>query len=435
MKVLIVGGGGREHALAWKTARSPRVKRVYVAPGNAGTAREPGVENVPLGAEDLDALVDFARQKGIQLTLVGPEAPLVAGVVDRFRAAGLACLGPTAAAARLEGSKAFAKAFMERHGIPTARHAVFTELDAALAHLRHRGAPVVIKADGLAAGKGVVVARRLEEAEAAVRAMLGEGRFGEAGRRVVVEDCLEGEEASFIALVDGEHVLPLASSQDHKPLLDGDRGPNTGGMGAYSPAPVVTEAVHRRVMEEVMLPAVRGMAEEGHPYIGFLYAGLMIAPDGSPRVLEFNCRLGDPEAQPLLMRLESDLTELAEAALEGGLGAVEARWDRRAALGVVLAAAGYPERPRLGDPIEGLEGPWPEGIRVFHAGTAERNGRVVTAGGRVLCVCALGENVGQARCLAYEQVGRIRFEGMHYRHDIGRRALERSGGPGREGCK
>ncbi|ROR29588.1 phosphoribosylamine--glycine ligase [Inmirania thermothiophila] len=425
-RILVVGGGGREHALAWKAAQSPEVARVYVAPGNAGTAREPKVENVPIGAEDLHGLLHFATEAGIDLTLVGPEAPLVAGIVDRFRQAGLSIFGPTQAAARLEGSKAFTKDFLTRHGIPTADYAVFEALEPALAHLRARGAPIVVKADGLAAGKGVTVARTLEEAEAAVRACF-EGAYGAAGRRVVIEECLEGEEASFICLVDGSHVLPLASSQDHKPVGDGDTGPNTGGMGAYSPAPVVTEAVHARILREVIEPTVRGMAAEGEPYTGFLYAGLMIAPDGTPKVLEYNVRFGDPETQPILMRLRSDLVALCEAALAGRLGRIEAEWDPRAALGVVMAAGGYPGPYRKGDPIEGLPETEPEDVKVFHAGTAERGGRVVTSGGRVLCVTALGETVAAAQARAYQWVERIRWPGCHYRRDIGFRALAREG--------
>jgi phosphoribosylamine--glycine ligase len=427
MKALVIGGGGREHAIAWKLAGSPRVTQVYCAPGNAGTAREPGVANVPVPADDVPALVAFARAEGVGLTVVGPEAPLVAGVTDAFRARGLRCLGPSQAAARLEGSKAFAKAFLARHGIPTAAYGTFTELAAAEGYVRTRGAPVVVKADGLAAGKGVVIAGTVEEAVAAARDMLEGGSFGAAGRRVVVEELLTGEEASFICLVDGRHVLPLATSQDHKPVGDGDTGPNTGGMGAYSPAPVVTPEVHARVMERVVLPTVRGMAEEGTPFLGFLYAGLMITAGGDPRVLEFNCRLGDPEAQPLLMRLRSDLVDLVEAALDGRLDQLAPDWDPRPALGVVLAAEGYPGAVRTGDPITGL-GEDPEGVRVFHGGTAERDGSVVTSGGRVLCVTALGETIAEARRQAYARVGGIRWPGMHYRTDIGHRAIARAAG-------
>lgn len=424
MRVLVIGGGGREHALAWTLARSPRVERVYVAPGNAGTGREPGVENVPLAADDVPGLLAFARDQGIGLTVVGPEAPLVLGVTDAFAAAGLHCLGPSRAAARLEGSKAFSKDFLARHNIPTAAYRSFTDAGEAERHIRAAGAPLVVKADGLAAGKGVVLAATVEEAVAAARGMLEGEAFGEAGRRVVVEEFLAGEEASFICLVDGRNALPFATSQDHKAAYDGDSGPNTGGMGAYSPAPVVTPEVHRRVMEEVIEPTVRGMAAEGSPYVGFLYAGLMISPDGVPRVLEFNCRLGDPETQPLLMRLRSDLVDLAEAALDGHLDRVEARWDLRPALGVVLAAEGYPGSVRKGDVIEGL-GEDPPETKVFHAGTADRDGRVVTAGGRVLCVTALGATVAEAQQRAYARVSGIAWSGMHYRRDIGHRALER----------
>ena len=429
MKVLIIGGGGREHALAWRAAQSPRVERVLVAPGNAGTAREAKVENRPVSATDIPALVELARSEGVDLTIVGPEAPLVAGVVDAFAEAGLACFGPTAACARLEGSKAFAKDFMARHRIPTAEYAVFTELDAALDYLRARGAPIVVKADGLAAGKGVVVAQSLDEAERAVRDMLAGNAFGEAGHRVVIEEYLQGEEASFICLVDGRHVLPMASSQDHKPRDDGDRGPNTGGMGAYSPAPVVTPEVHRRILEEVIEPVVAGMAADGHPFTGFLYAGLMIAPDGTPKVLEFNVRFGDPETQPILMRLQSDLTELVQAALAGRLDQIEAAWDPRPALGVVMAAEGYPGQVRTGDVIEGLPDPEPEGVKVFHAGTRlDEAGRVITSGGRVLCVTALGETIADAQARAYQVVEQIHWPGCFYRHDIGYRAIARERG-------
>ncbi len=426
MKVLVIGGGGREHALAWKLAASPRVRRVYVAPGNAGTAREAGVENVAVAAEDLDGLLAFARREGVDLTVVGPEAPLVAGVVDRFRQAGLACFGPTAQAARLEGSKAFSKDFLRRHGIPTAAYATFEQVEPALAWIRQHGAPIVVKADGLAAGKGVILARSEAEAEAAVRDMLAGNRFGEAGHRVVIESFLEGEEASFICMVDGEHVLPLASSQDHKARDEGDRGPNTGGMGAYSPAPVVDEAMHERILREVIEPVVRGMAAEGSPFTGFLYAGLMIAPDGTPNVLEFNVRFGDPETQPILMRLRSDLVDLCEAALAGRLHEVDAQWDRRPALGVVLAAEGYPDDYRKGDVIQGLEAVEGEHVKVFHAGTRQRDGQVVTAGGRVLCVCALGDDLRQAREHAYQAVDRIHWPGAFCRRDIGHRALNRA---------
>jgi len=426
MKVLVVGGGGREHALAWACARSPRVERVLVAPGNAGTAAEGGIENVACAADDVEGLVQLARERGCALTIVGPEAPLVAGVADAFEAAGLRLFGPQREAAALEGSKTFAKAFLERHGVPTAayRSFAFAEREAAIAYVRGRGAPIVVKADGLAAGKGVTVARSVQDAVAALESMLSGRAFGEAGRRVVVEDFLEGEEASFTAIVDGEQVLALASSQDHKARDDGDRGPNTGGMGAYSPAPVVSEAVHARVMREVVEPAVRGLASEGRRYRGFLYAGLMIGVDGTPRVLEFNCRLGDPEAEPLLMRLRSDLVELCEAAVEGRLDRARAEWDPQAALGVVMAADGYPGACRKGDVIEGLDREI-AGTKVFHAGTRLDDGRVVTAGGRVLCVCALGPRIADAKTRAYERVRQIRWEGAFYRGDIGDKALSR----------
>lgn len=425
MKVLVIGGGGREHALAWAVARSPRVGDVYVAPGNAGTRLEPGVHNVSVGAEDVPGLVDFAREYAVDLTVVGPEAPLAAGVVDAFAGAGLRCLGPSRAAATLEASKTFSKGFLRRHGIPTAAYRSFDDLEAAAAYIRERGAPLVVKADGLAAGKGVTVARTLDDALVAAEEMLG-GAFGDAGARIVVEDFLEGEEASFIALVDGETVLPLASSQDHKARDAGDRGPNTGGMGAYSPAPVVTREVHRRILDEVVHPTVAGLAAEGRRYTGFLYAGLMIGDDGTPRVLEYNVRLGDPEAQPILMRLRSDLVDLLEAALEGRLGEQRVDWDPRPALGVVLAAAGYPGRYDRGHVITGLpEAEDPE-RKVFHAGTdLDEAGNVITAGGRVLCACALGETVAEAQQRAYALADRIHWEGCFYRTDIGWRALRR----------
>ncbi len=430
MKVLIIGGGGREHALAWKAAQSPGIETVYVAPGNAGTAREPKLENVAIAAEDIDALLAFARGAQVGLTIVGPEAPLVAGVVDRFTAAGLRCFGPSAAAARLEGSKAFSKDFLARHGIPTAGYRVFTEIEPAAAYVRERGAPLVVKADGLAAGKGVVVAPSVDEALAAVQEMLAGNRFGEAGHRVVVEDFLSGEEASFIVMVDGEHVLPMASSQDHKARDDGDRGPNTGGMGAYSPAPVVTPDVERRILEEVILPTVRGMAAEGHPYTGFLYAGVMVDADGRPRVLEYNCRFGDPETQPIMMRLRSDLVALCEAALDGRLDTVRAEWDPRAALGVVLAAGGYPDTYRKGERIQGLPEKDAPDAKVFHAGTAAADGGVVTSGGRVLCAVGLGESVGTAQRRAYALADAIHWDGVYYRRDIGHRAIAREAGAG-----
>jgi phosphoribosylamine--glycine ligase len=424
MKVLIIGGGGREHALAWKAAQSPQVKKVFVAPGNAGTAGEAKVENVPIAANAISDLVAYARANNIALTIVGPEMPLVAGIVDAFQAAGLRCFGPVKAAAQLEGSKAYAKDFLARHGIPTAAYQNFTDADAAIHYIRERGAPIVVKADGLAAGKGVILARTEAEAIAAVRDMLASNAFGAAGHRVVVEEFLQGEEASFIVMVDGKHVLPMATSQDHKARDDGDRGPNTGGMGAYSPAPVVTPAVHARVMREVIEPTVRGMAADGIPYTGFLYAGLMISPDGAAKVLEFNCRFGDPETQPIMMRLRSDLVTLCEAALDGRLDRFEAQWDPRPALGVVLAAGGYPGEYRTGDVISGLPDEAPD-VKVFHAGTADKNGHIVTAGGRVLCACALGDSVYRARLRAYDLVRHIRWEKMYYRSDIGYRAVAR----------
>ena len=430
MKVLVIGSGGREHALAWRCAQAPEVTRVFVAPGNAGTAAEARVDNVAIAAGDFDALLAFARGEGIGLTLVGPEDPLAAGIVDRFQAAGLPCFGPRAAAARLEGSKAFAKDFMARHGIPTAAHGSFTDLDEALAFLRAQGAPIVVKADGLAAGKGVVVARELADAEAAVRDMLEGNAFGDAGHRVVIEEFLEGEEASFIVMADGAHILPLASSQDHKALEDGDRGPNTGGMGAYSPAPVIDARLHDRVMREIVAPTVRGMALDGAAFTGFLYAGLMISPDGDPRVLEYNVRFGDPETQPVMMRLRSSLPALCLAAIEGRLDEVEAEWDPRVALGVVLAAGGYPAAYDRGAVITGLDAAAEAGCKVFHAGTADDDGRVVTAGGRVLCVTALGDSVSEAAASAYAGVDRVHFEGAFARRDIGYRAIarERTGG-------
>lgn len=424
MKILVVGGGGREHALAWKLAQSPKVSRVFVAPGNAGTALEPDTENVAIGTEAIDELLVFARETGIELTVVGPEAPLVAGITDRFEAEGLRCFGPTAAAARLEGSKAFSKAFLSRHGIPTAAYGAFTDADEARHWIAERGAPLVVKADGLAAGKGVILAETVEEAQAAADEMLSGSAFGEAGRCIVVEELLSGEEASFIALVDGTHVLPLASSQDHKARDDGDRGPNTGGMGAYSPAPVINAEIHARIMEQVMLPTVRGMAEDGAPFRGFLYAGLMIGEGGVPRVLEFNVRLGDPETQPILMRLRSDLAELCAAVLDGTLDRRSADWDPRTCLGVVMAAAGYPGSYEKGKVIHGLGGDT-DVTRVFHAGTTLKNKQVVTSGGRVLCVCALGESVTEAQTRAYERVGQVNWDGACYRRDIGYRAVAR----------
>jgi phosphoribosylamine--glycine ligase len=423
MKILVVGAGGREHALAWKLAQSPRVQKVFVAPGNGGTAIESGVENAPI--TETAALIELCRRENISLTVVGPEAPLAAGIVDAFREAGLRIFGPTRAAAQLESSKHFAKEFMQRHGLPTARYRSFESAAEARAYVADEKTPIVIKADGLAAGKGVVVATSREQANAAIDAMLSERRFGAAGARVVVEEFLEGEEASFIVMCDGTHVLALATSQDHKRLRDGDRGPNTGGMGAYSPAPMVTPKVHARVMREIIQPVVQGMAADGHLYVGFLYAGLMIDAAGNPRTLEFNCRLGDPETQPILMRLKSDLLELIEQALAGSLDRVQAEWDRRCALGVVLAAAGYPDEPRRGDPIEALPAPTDD-CRVFHAGTQLEGGALVTNGGRVMCVTALGDSLRIARGRAYEVIDRIRYDGMQYRRDIGHRALKKS---------
>ena len=425
MNVLIIGSGGREHALAWKVAQDSRVQKVFVAPGNAGTATEAKCENVAIDVLDIEALADFA-EKNVQLTIVGPEAPLVKGVVDLFRARGLDIFGPTAAAAQLEGSKAFTKDFLARHQIPTADYQNFTEVEPALAYLREKGAPIVIKADGLAAGKGVIVAMTLEEAEAAVRDMLSGNAFGDAGSRVVIEEFLDGEEASFIVMVDGEHVLPMATSQDHKRVGDRDTGPNTGGMGAYSPAPVVTDAVHQRVMEEVIYPTVRGMASEGNVYTGFLYAGLMIDNNGAPKVIEFNCRFGDPETQPIMCRLESSLVLLVEAALAKALDKVEATWDPRPTVGVVLAAGGYPGDYAKGDVIEGLEDAAQLDGKVFHAGTAlNAEGQVVTAGGRVLCATAIGRSVADAQQQAYRLAEKIRWKGMFYRKDIGYRAIAR----------
>jgi len=426
MKVLIIGGGGREHALAWKVAQSPQVETVFVAPGNAGTAREPGMVNVAIGASDLQSLVDFARDQQIALTIVGPEAPLVEGVVDRFREAGLAIFGPTAGAAQLEGSKAFSKDFLARHAIPTADYRTFTSVTAARAYLAEVGAPIVIKADGLAAGKGVIVAMTHAEADAAIRDMLEANAFGDAGARVVIEEFLEGEEASFIVMVDGETILPMATSQDHKRASEGDSGPNTGGMGAYSPAPVVTDAVFERIMTQVIRPTVSGMAAEGHPYTGFLYAGLMIDAAGNPKVIEFNCRFGDPETQPIMLRLNADLAELCLAGARGELAGQRCEWDPRAAVGVVLAAGGYPGRYRKGDAIAGLDAAEASGCKVFHAGTAEdAASQVVTAGGRVLCVTALGESVAAARDQAYRGVANITWPDMLYRRDIAYRAIAR----------
>jgi phosphoribosylamine--glycine ligase len=422
VKVLVIGSGGREHALAWKLAQSPRVSRVLVAPGNAGTAREDGLQNVAVTANA--DLVELVKREGVGLTVVGPEAPLAAGVVDLFRAEGLRIFGPTRAAAQLESSKDFAKRFMVRHGIPTAHYGTFTDAKAAHAHVEEKGAPIVIKADGLAAGKGVVVAMTAQEAHDAIEMMLEGGGMGAAGHRVVIEEFMAGEEASFIVMADGRHALPFASSQDHKRIFDGDRGPNTGGMGAYSPAPVVTPDVHARVMREIIHPTLKGMEADGIPYTGFLYAGLMIDAAGAPRVVEFNCRMGDPETQPIMMRLRSDFVDLVEHAIIGTLDKVEADWDRRAALGIVLAAGGYPDSPRKGDAITGLPKD-EDDFHVFHAGTEQKDGEVVTSGGRVLCVTALGDKVKIAADRAYEVAARIRFEGMQYRKDIGHRAIHR----------
>lgn len=425
MKVLIIGGGGREHALAYKAAQSNGVSQVYVAPGNAGTALEPKLENVAIDVEDISALVTFAKQNAITLTIVGPEVPLVLGVVDTFQAEGLAIFGPSKAAAQLEGSKAFTKDFLARHKIPTAEYQNFTEIEPALAYLQQTGAPIVIKADGLAAGKGVIVAMTLNEAEDAVRDMLAGNAFGKAGSRVVIEEFLDGEEASFIVMVDGKNVLPFATSQDHKRVGNGDTGPNTGGMGAYSPAPVVTDEIHQRVMDEVIYPTVQGMASEGNDYHGFLYAGLMIMADGTPKVIEYNCRFGDPETQPIMMRLQSDLVELVQLAVDGKLDQATAKFDPRAAVGVVLAAGGYPQAYKKGDVISGLGQNESDVAKVFHAGTKDVDGNVTTNGGRVLCATALGETVTEAQQRAYGLAKSISWDGMFYRNDIAYRAIAR----------
>ncbi|HGF7185371.1 TPA: phosphoribosylamine--glycine ligase [Vibrio cholerae] len=425
MQVLIIGSGGREHALAWKVAQNPQVDTIYVAPGNAGTALEHKVQNVNIGITDIPALVAFAQDKAIELTIVGPEAPLVIGVVDAFRVAGLPIFGPTQGAAQLEGSKAFTKDFLARHNIPTAAYANFTEIEPALAYVREKGAPIVVKADGLAAGKGVIVAMTLQEAEDAIQDMLAGNAFGSAGSRVVVEEFLDGEEASFIVMVDGENVLPMATSQDHKRVGDADTGPNTGGMGAYSPAPVVTQDVHDRVMREVIYPTVRGMAAEGNTYTGFLYAGLMIDNTGAPKVIEYNCRFGDPETQPIMMRLQSDLVELCQAAIAGKLDQVESKWDPRASIGVVLAAGGYPGDYAKGEVISGLPTQESAGQKVFHAGTETQGDQVVTNGGRVLCATALGNTVLEAQQRAYQLADQIHWNGMFCRRDIGYRAIAR----------
>lgn len=427
MNVLIIGSGGREHALAWKVAQDPRIEKVFVAPGNAGTAVEAKCENVAIDVLAIEQLADFAAEN-VQLTIVGPEAPLVKGVVDLFRARGLDIFGPTAAAAQLEGSKAFTKDFLARQNIPTADYQNFTEVEPALAYLREKGAPIVVKADGLAAGKGVIVAMTLEEAEEAVRDMLSGNAFGDAGARVVIEEFLDGEEASFIVMVDGENVLPMATSQDHKRVGDADTGPNTGGMGAYSPAPVVTADVHQRVMDEIIYPTMRGMAAEGNVYTGFLYAGLMIDKRGAPKVIEFNCRFGDPETQPVMLRLQSSLVLLVEAALAKALNKIEAQWDPRPTVGVVLAAGGYPGDYAKGDVIDGLDAAAELEGKVFHAGTTLKDGHIVTNGGRVLCATAIGASVSEAQQQAYRLAERIRWDGLFYRHDIGYRAIARERG-------
>ncbi len=425
MKVLVIGNGGREHALAWKAAQSPLVTKVFVAPGNAGTALETNLENINIKATDIAGLLNFAQEQQIDLTIVGPEAPLVIGIVDSFQKAGLKIFGPSKAAAQLEGSKAFTKDFLARHNIPTAEYQNFTEIEPAIAYIRQKGAPIVIKADGLAAGKGVIVAMTLKEAEDAVHDMLAGNAFGDAGHRVVIEEFLDGEEASFIVMVDGKHIEPMATSQDHKRVGDGDTGLNTGGMGAYSPAPVVTDDVFTKVMEQIIYPTVNGMEQEGNVYVGFLYAGLMIDKQGNPKVIEFNCRFGDPETQPIMMRMQSDLVELCLAAVEGKLNTVKSQWDPRPALGVVLAAGGYPGDYNTKDVILGLPAEIDQDCKVFHAGTSLENGQVYTNGGRVLCVTALGNTVSEAQQYAYEQLKNIYWHGCYYRHDIGYRAIER----------
>jgi phosphoribosylamine--glycine ligase len=426
MNILIVGSGGREHALAWKAAQSARVSKVYVAPGNAGTAQEDRIENVAIASEDIPQLLEFAQQRQIALTIIGPEAPLVAGIVDTFTEAGLACFGPSRGAAQLEGSKAFTKDFLARHRIPTAAYRNFTDVEPAIAYIKEQGAPIVVKADGLAAGKGVIVAMTENDAITAVNDMLAGNAFGDAGHRVVIEEFLDGEEASFICMVDGEHILPMATSQDHKRVGEGDTGLNTGGMGAYAPAPVVTTEIHDRIMQEVIEPTVTGMAAEGHPYTGFLYAGLMIMADGTPKVIEYNVRFGDPETQPIMMRLQSDLIELCQAAVNSTLDKVAAQWDPRACIGVVMAAGGYPGSYEKGKIIKGVSSPntGPD-VKVFHAGTANHGDKIVTNGGRVLCVTALGDTVADARDKAYAQIQNIKWDGAYYRHDIGYRAIER----------
>lgn len=425
MKILVVGSGGREHALAWKAAQSPLVSQIFVAPGNAGTALEHDIENVDISAEDIPALLDFARSEQIDLTIVGPEATLVKGIVDAFNESGLKIFGPTKAAAQLEGSKAFTKDFLKRHDIPTAFYGNFTEIAPAIAYIEEHGAPIVIKADGLAAGKGVILAQTNDEAIAAVKDMLAGNKFGDAGARVVIEEFLYGEEASFICMVDGNHILPMASSQDHKARDDGDRGPNTGGMGAYSPAPVVTPAIHDRIMQMVVEPTVKGMRDEGNTFTGFLYAGVMINAEGIPKVLEYNVRFGDPETQPIMMRLKSDLVQHCLDAIDGKLDKAETQWDDRISVGVVLAAGGYPDSYAKGDIISGLENTETETTKVFHAGTAEKDGNIVTNGGRVLCAVALGNSVTEAQARAYDVVKKIHWNNIYYRTDIGHRAIAR----------
>lgn len=430
MKLLVIGGGGREHALAWKLAQDTRVEKVFVAPGNAGTALEPKLENIAIQINDIPALVAFAQKNSVYLTVIGPEIPLVAGIVDRFTENNLRCFGPSQGAAQLEGSKAFTKDFLARHQIPTAAYGSFTDTASAIRYIKEQGAPIVVKADGLAAGKGVIIAHTEEEAIAAVQDMLAGNAFGDAGHRVVIEAFVQGEEASFICMVDGEHILPLATSQDHKARDDGDLGPNTGGMGAYSPAPVVTPEIHQRIMEEVIIPTVRGMAQEGHPYTGFLYAGIMIDAQGVPLVLEYNCRFGDPETQPIMMRLQSSLVTLCDAALDKKLDKIQAQWDPRAALGIVLAAGGYPDNYKKGDIISGLppvdKNSLNQDAKVFHAGTAsDPQGHVITQGGRVLCATALGASVSEAQEKAYQLVRKIHWNGIYYRNDIGHRAIAR----------
>ena len=428
MKVLVIGSGGREHALAWKCAQSPLASEVLVAPGNAGTAMEPRLRNVAVSSDDIDGLLELAKAEDIGLTIVGPEAPLVAGIVDRFAAAGLPCFGPSAAAAQLEGSKAFTKDFLARHEIPTGTYKNFSNFEAASAYIREKGAPIVIKADGLAAGKGVIVAMTVAEAEAAASDMLSDGKFGDAGARIVVEEYLDGEEASFIVVTDGTHILPMATSQDHKARDEGDVGPNTGGMGAYSPAPVVTPGVERKIMDLVIRPTLDGMRADGNNYTGFLYAGLMILPDGTPKVIEFNCRFGDPETQPIMLRLKSDLVEICKAALDGTLGNASAKWDARASLGVVMAAGGYPGSYAKGKPIAGLDAADGPTQKVFHAGTATDDGDIVTSGGRVLCVVGLGDTVAAAASEAYDAVDKIHWDDVYFRKDIGHRAIAREAG-------